>query len=74
MLTRVRVLAKVTSHLHHSIATYIRVKERKKKCRVGLDFVHWKLIGWLWFSIGGSHMSDIVREEMTYRSFCKIKR
>jgi len=25
---------------------------------VGLDFVHGELIGWLWFAIGGSHVSN----------------
>jgi len=29
---------------------------------VGLDFVHWELIGWLWFAIGQSYMSDRLRD------------
>jgi len=37
-----------------------RVKRfsNKNKCRAGLDFVCGELIGWLWFAIGGSHVSD----------------
>jgi len=29
----------------------------QEKCRVGLNFVHGELIGWLWFAIGVSHVS-----------------
>lgn len=32
--------------------------EEKKKKNVGMDFVHGKLNGWLWFAIRGSHVSD----------------
>ena len=48
----------------------------KNKCRAGLDFVRGEIIGWLWFAIGGSHVSDrllrphgikrIIREEMRW--------
>jgi len=46
---------------------------------VELDFVRRELIGWLWFAIGGSHVSDrlprpqtsehIIREEMSQQVF-----
>jgi len=32
--------------------------QTRKKCRMGLDFLHRELIGWLWFAIGGSHVID----------------
>jgi len=52
---------------------YTQIKkllEQEKKCRAGLDFVHQELIGWLWFAVGGSHVSDrlsrpdVIRAEM----------
>jgi len=52
-----------------------RLLVQEKKCRAGLDFVLGELIGWLWFAIGRSHVSDrlprphtnkhIIREEMS---------
>jgi len=41
--------------------TYVRVKQLldQEQMWAGLDFIHVELlIGWLWFAIGGSHVSD----------------
>jgi len=44
--------------LFFPVVMYIPMKGflEQEKYSVGLDFVHWELIGWLWFSIGGSLM------------------
>jgi len=44
--------------LFFPVVMYIPMKgfPEQAKYSVGLDFVHWELIGWLWFSIGGSLM------------------
>lgn len=47
--------------------TYICVKRLlEKKSRVGHDFVFGNLIGWLWYVIGGSHLSDRLHHQRRY--------
>jgi len=55
--------------------------ELNSPLNIGLGFVHGELIGWLWFAIGRSHVTDrlsrphsskhIIRKEKRYR--CKEK-
>jgi len=50
----------VAISLFFLIVTHILVKRllEQEQMWAGLDFVCGELIGWLWFAIGGSHVSD----------------